>query len=130
MLGKQLAKEAGVFKTWRSIARGMVSEGTSTNARIVISDASVVTCQADTAILNGVTRPAVLDIIRREIYGFAERPFSVAEVKSAREASLRSTVVDLLPVVTVDGIAVGNGLPGALSRKLRECYLTHAANTT
>ena len=128
MLGKQLAKEAGVFKTWRSIARGMVSEGTSTNARIVISDASVVTCQADTAILNGVTRPAVLDIIRREIYRFAERPFSVAEVKSAREASLRSTVVALLPVVRIDGVAVSDGQPGSFTRKLRESYLAHAAS--
>jgi len=25
---------------------------------------------------------------------------------------------------------VGNGVPGPLSRKLRECYLTHAASAT
>ena len=91
-------------------------------------DATVVTRQADNAILNGVTRLAVLDIIRRDGYGFVERPFSVAEAKSAREAFLTSTVVDLLPVVRIDGTAVGNGEPGPLSRKLRECYLAHAAS--
>ena len=89
-------------------------------------DATVVTRQADNAILNGVTRLAVLDIIRREGYGFVERPFSVAEAKSAREAFLTSTVVDLLSVVRIDDAAVRDGKPGPLSRKLRECYLTHA----
>ena len=127
VLGKQRAKEAGAFEAWQVDREGKVSEGTSTNAWIVTLDDTVVTRQADSAILNGVTRLAVLDIIRREGYGFVERPFSVAEAKSAREAFLTSTVVDLLPVVRIDGTAVGNGQPGPLCRKLRECYLTHAA---
>jgi D-alanine transaminase len=126
VLGKQRAKEAGAFEAWQVDREGRVSEGTSTNAWIVTSDATVVTRQADSAILNGVTRLAVLDIIRREGHGFVERPFSVAEAKSAREAFLTSTVVDLLPVVRIDGDPVGNGQPGPLSRKLRECYLAHA----
>jgi D-alanine transaminase len=126
--GKQRAREAGAFEAWQVDRQGNISEGTSTNAWIVTSDATVVTRQADSAILNGVTRLAVLDIIRREGYRFAERPFSVAEAKSAREAFLTSTVVDLLPVVRIDGAAVGNGEPGPLSRKLRECYLAHAAS--
>jgi D-alanine transaminase len=128
VLGKQRAREAGAFEAWQVDRQGNISEGTSTNAWIVTSDATVVTRQTDSAILNGVTRLAVLDIIRREGYRFAERPFSVAEAKSAREAFLTSTVVDLLPVVRIDGAAVGNGEPGLLSRKLRECYLAHAAS--
>ena len=130
VLGKQRAREGGAFEAWQVDRDGMVSEGTSTNAWIVTSDGTVVTRQADSAILNGVTRLAVLDIVRREGYSFVERPFSVAEAKSAREAFLTSTVVDLLPVVTIDGAVVGNGVPGPLSRKLRECYLTHAASAT
>jgi D-alanine transaminase len=128
VLGKQRAKEAGAFGAWQVDREGNVGEGTSTNAWIVTSDATVVTRQADSAILSGVTRLAILDIIRREGYAFVERPFSVAEAKSAREAFLTSTVVDLLPVVRIDGAAVGDGRPGPLSRKLRECYLAHAAS--
>ena len=126
VLGKQLAKEAGVFEAWQVDREGKVSEGTSTNAWIVTSDATDVTRQADSAILNGVTRLAVL--VRREGYGFVERPFSVAEAKSAREAFLTSTVVDLLPVVRIDGTAVGSGQPGSLTRKLRENYLAQAGS--
>jgi D-alanine transaminase len=128
VLGKQRAKEAGAFEAWQVDREGKVSEGTSTNAWIVTSDATVITRQADSAILNGVTRLAILDIVRREGYAFVERPFSVAEAKSAREAFLTSTVVDLLPVVTIDGDPVGNGQPGTLSGKLREYYLARAAS--
>jgi D-alanine transaminase len=106
----------------------MVCEGTSTNAWILTSDATVVTRQADSAILNGITRPAVLDVIRREGYSFVERPLSVAKALSAREVCLTSTIVDLLPVVRIDDFPVGKGQPGPLSRKLRECYLGHAAS--
>src|SRR5258708_3863653 len=79
-----------------------VTEGTSTNAWIVTVDRTVVTRQADNAILNGITRLAVLDIIRHEGYVFAERPFTVKEAKAASEAFLTSTTVDLLPVVRID----------------------------
>jgi len=129
VLAKQRAREEGAFEAWQVDRDGKISEGTSTNAWIVTPDATVVTRQADSAILNGITRLAVLDIIRREGYNLIERPFSVAEAKSAREAFLTSTIVELLPVVSIDGAPVGNGHPGALSRKLRECYLTHAAAT-
>lgn len=59
VLGKQLAKEAGVFEAWQVDREGKVSEGTSTNAWIVTLEATVVTRQADSAILNGVTCLAV-----------------------------------------------------------------------
>jgi D-alanine transaminase len=107
----------------------MVSEGTSANAWIPTSDATEVARQADSAILNGITRAlAVLDIIRREGYSLVERPFWVAEALSAREAFLTSTTVDLLPVVRIDGVPMGNRQPGPLSRQLRECYLAHSAS--
>ena len=78
-------------------------------------------------ILNGVTRLALCDILRREGYRLVERPFTIAEAKTAREAFLTSTTAELLPVVRIDGELVGDGCPGPLSRKLREAYLCHAA---
>jgi D-alanine transaminase len=125
VLGKQRARETGAFEVWQVDRDGMVSEGTSTNAWILTSDATVVTGQADSAILNGITR---LDIIRREGYSFVEQPLSLAEVLSAREAFPTGTTVDLLPVVRIDGVPVGKRQPGPLSRKLRECYLAYAAS--
>jgi D-alanine transaminase len=126
VLGKQQAREARAYEAWQVDRDGHVTEGTSTNAWIVTPDGAVVTRAADNAILNGVTRGAVLDIIGREGYRFVERPFSVAEAKAAREAFLTSTTADLLAVVRIDGFPVADGKPGPLSRKLREAYLSHA----
>ncbi len=127
VLGKQLAKEAGAYEAWQVDREGRVTEGTSTNAWIVTAGRIVVTRQADSAILNGVTRRAVFDIIRREDYSLVERPFTLDEAKAASEAFLTSTTVDLLPVVGIDGDPVGSGVPGPLNRRLRDCYLAHAA---
>jgi D-alanine transaminase len=126
VLGKQQAREAGAYEAWQVDREGYITEGTSTNAWIVTEDGAVVTRAADHAILNGVTRLAVLDIIHREGYRLVERPFSVAEAKAAREAFLTSTTADLLAVVRLDGAPVADGKPGPLSRKLRKAYFAHA----
>ncbi|HEV2302856.1 MAG TPA: D-amino-acid transaminase [Stellaceae bacterium] len=127
VLGKQRARRAGAFEAWQVDGEGRITEGTSTNAWIVTGEGTVVTRGADEAILNGVTRLALLDIIRREGYRFAERAFTVAEARSASEAFLTSTTADLLPVVALDGTPIGDGKPGRLSRKLRAFYLAHRA---
>lgn len=127
VLGKQLAKEAGAYEAWQVDQDGRVTEGTSTNAWIVTAERIVITRQADSAILNGITRLAVSEIIRREGYNLVERPFTVGEAKAASEAFLTSTTVDLLPVISIDRDPVGNGAPGPLSRRLLECYLAHTA---
>jgi D-alanine transaminase len=126
VLGKQQAREAGAYEAWQ-VRDGLVTEGTSTNAWIVTGDGTVVTRAADNAILKGVTRLAVFDIIARGGYQLVERPFTVEEAKAAREAFLTSTTADLLPVVRIDGAPVADGRPGPLSRKLRAAYLAHAA---
>ena len=126
VLGKQAAREKGAYEAWQVDRAGQVTEGTSTNAWIVTADGTVVTRAADTAILNGVTRLAIFDIIRREGYRLEERPFTVAEAKAAREAFLTSTTADLLPVVRIDDSAVGEGKPGPLGQKLRAAYFAHA----
>ena len=125
VLGKQRAREAGAYEAWQVGRDGFVTEGTSTNAWIVTPDGAVVTRQADRAILNGVTRLALFDILRREGSRLVERPFGVAEAKAAREAFLTSTTAELLPVVSIDGDNIGDGTPGPLSRRLRAFYLAH-----
>lgn len=127
VLGKQQAREAGAYEAWMVDGDGQVTEGTSTNAWIVTGDNLVVTRAAEHAILNGVTRQALISLIRREGYQFAERPFTVAEAKAAREAFLTSTTSDLMPVTSIDGQPVANGVPGLLTQKLRSDYLAHVA---
>ncbi len=128
-LGKQQAREAGALEAWQVDARdGMVTEGTSTNAWIVTKEGEVVTRKADNAILNGITRIAVLQIIaQQQGLKFVERPFTVEEAKNASEAFLTSTTAFVTPIVRIDDATVGDGKPGPVAKGLREAYLVHMA---
>jgi len=122
VLAKQQAKEAGAYEAWQVDAQGNVSEGTSSNAWIVSAADEVITRQADTSILKGITRMAVFDILAREGLRPVERPFSVAEAKAAREAMLTSATNGVLPVVRIDGAPVGDGRPGPVALSLAAAY--------
>ena len=126
-LGKQRAREAGAYEAWQVDREGNVTEGTSSNAWIVTAAGEVVTRPADTHILNGVTRLGLIGLLGREGLRLVERPFSVTEAKAAREAFLTSTTNFVLPVVSIDGVAIGNGHPGSITRRLRQAYDAYVA---
>ena len=119
VLAKQKAVEAGAYEAWQVDAEGAVTEGASTNAWIVEDGARVVTRPIANAILSGVTRGVVLDLARAEGLDCDERAFTVAEAKAAPEAFLTSTTSLVLPVVAIDGCAVGTGAPGPVTRRLQ-----------
>jgi D-alanine transaminase len=118
VLGKQQAVEAGAFEAWMVDGDGFVTEGTSTNAWIVTAKDELVTRKADTAILHGVTRALLRETAGGAGLKVVERPFTVAEAKGAAEAFLTSTTSAVMPVVTIDGAPVGDGKPGAVTRRL------------
>ena len=58
-----------------------------------------------------------------------ERPFSVAEALRAREAFMTAASAFVLPVVEIDGIAIGDGRPGPVARAFRDLYIEEARNS-
>jgi D-alanine transaminase len=126
-LGKQQAKEAGAYEAWQVDRDGNVTEGTSSNAWIVAASGEVVTRQADRGILNGVTRTGLLHLIESLQLRLVERPFSVAEAKGAREAFLTSASNFIIPIVRIDDTAIGDSVPGPVTRRLIEAYAAYAA---
>jgi D-alanine transaminase len=127
VLGKQQAKEAGAFEAWQVDREGRVTEGTSTNAWIVTGAGGVATHPADRAILNGVTRLGVIQLLAHEGIALDERAFTVAEAQSASEAFLTSASNFVLPVVRIDGRPVGSGRPGPVTRRIAAAYAVYAA---
>ncbi len=123
VLGKQTAVEAGAYEAWLVNAKGEVTEGTSTNAWIVTHEGRLVTHPRGPKILSGVTRMTVLRLATESQIAVEERPFTLAELKSAREAFLTSTSSHVLPVTSVNGEAIGDGHPGPVATRLRELYM-------
>ncbi|MDH3233820.1 MAG: D-amino-acid transaminase [Alphaproteobacteria bacterium] len=122
VLAKQKAADAGAYEAWQVDLDGFVTEGSATNAWIVTQDSEIVTRQTDEAILSGVTRLAVMALAEREGITLIERPFSLEEAKTAKEAFLTSTTSNVMPVIEIDGSSIGNGHPGTVTRALSELY--------
>ena len=122
VLARQAAAEAGAQEAWLVDDRGFVTEGAASNAWIITNDGVLVTRPAETGILRGVTRAVLLRVIARTGLDLVERPFSVAEAKSATEAFITAATSTVMPVVTVDGVPVGDGRPGPRTSQLRQLF--------
>ena len=132
VLAKQAAKQAGAFEAWL-VSGDTVREGSSTSAWIV-KDGRIITHPTGTAILPGIARDSLIRLAREAQLVVEQRPFTLAEAMAADEAFLTSTTAPILPVVRIDGQAVGNsttgGKTGPIVRRLAELTWNEVARQT
>ncbi|WP_333591426.1 D-amino-acid transaminase [Brevundimonas sp.] len=126
VLAKQAAKERGAAEAWMVDEMGLVTEGSSTNAWIVDENGRLRTRDAQSNILRGITRAAVIALIAEQGLELEERAFSVDEVKRAKEAFYTSATGFVMPAVSIDGAKIGDGKPGPIATRLRALYLEAA----
>ena len=126
-MGKMMAKAAGCDDAWM-VEDGAVTEGTSNNVYIV-KDGKIITRHLSNDILHGITRAAVLRFAREAQMEVEERAFTVVEAQNADEAFFTSASAFVMPVVELDGQAIGAGTPGPVAIRLREVYLDESRKT-
>ncbi|WP_416900000.1 MAG: D-amino-acid transaminase [Minwuia sp.] len=126
-LAKQAAKEAGAYEAFMYDREGMITEGSSTNAWIVDQEGRLITRPASNDILNGVTRLALMALVEEAGLEIVERPFSVEELRSAREVFLTSSSGMATPVVKVDDRVIGNGRPGSVTCGIMERFESYVS---
>lgn len=122
VLMKEQARAAGLDDAWL-VEDGVVTEATSANAHIIGADGTLVSHPVDHGVLPGVTRINVLEIARDMGLAVEERPFTPEELFAAREAFISSASALVLPVVEVDGKAIGSRRPGPVTGELRARYV-------
>jgi branched-chain amino acid aminotransferase len=76
----------------------------------------------DRGVLEGITRKTIIELAAEHGIQLEARPVPADELRRADEVFLSSTAGGVIPVTTVDGGAVGNGEPGAVTRRLRDGY--------
>ena len=101
--------------------RGDVSECSSSNIFLVAAG-RVATPSLSSGILPGVTREAVLEVAAELGIDAEERDIVPAELAGADEVFITTSVREVVPVVRVDGRAVGGGVPGETTGKLLAGY--------
>ncbi len=122
LLAKTEARRAGGYEAWLVDDAGFVTEGASTNAWIVDKDGRLITRELSHAILPGVTRRVILEVAAEAQLPVLECEFTPDDVKAAREAFISSASGAAVPVVSIDGVAIGDGRPGPLTKRIGELY--------
>lgn len=116
VLAKQKAYEAGAFEALL-VRDGLVMEGSASNV-FLVKGRTLIAPVADRRILGGVTRARILQLAETLGVPVGVRDVEVAELASADEAFLTSTLLEVLPVTLIDGVAVGSGVPGPVTKAL------------
>ncbi|QMW23339.1 D-amino-acid transaminase [Sandaracinobacteroides saxicola] len=120
VLAKQAAKAAGGAEAVLVREDGVVTEGGSTNIWIVDAAGVLRTHPLSARILPGVMRDTLIGLARERQMLVEERAFTLDEVRSARELFMTSTTAPVVPLVTLDGVAVGDGRPGPVATRLAD----------
>lgn len=125
VLAKQAAQAENCQEAWM-VEDGVVTEGGSSSAFIITAERVLITRPNSSAILPGCTRKATIALAEEQRIRVEERAFTLAEAYAAAEAFMTSASVFVMPVVRIDGRAVGDGKPGPLTARLREIYIRFA----
>jgi branched-chain amino acid aminotransferase len=100
---------------------GYVAECTGDNIFIVKNN-HLYTPPQCMGTLRGITRDAVLEIARKAKVPVHEHVITRHEVYISDECFLTGTAAEIIPVVAVDGRAIGNGKPGKLTLGLMKKF--------
>ena len=114
------AQKAGADEALMLDVNGFVCTTNSCNFFIVRSR-EVWTSTGDYC-LNGITRQKVIEICKLEGIPIFEKNFSLVEVYGADEAFLTGTFGAQVPVGLIDGRAIGKGVAGDITKRIRSAY--------
>ncbi|NRS47318.1 D-amino-acid transaminase [Brevibacillus sp. HB2.2] len=123
VLVKQYAKDAGAQESILH-RNGVITECSASNL-FVVKNGELYTHQADNLILHGITRQVVIDLARNNGITVHEEAFDIPFLKQADEVFLTSTTAEIMPLISVDGVAVGNGQPGPVVLTLQDLFEQH-----
>jgi len=103
------------------VREGFVTEGTHSSV-FAIKDGTLITRPLSNLILPGITRTVVMEICAEHNIPVEEKLFSEAELFEMDEIFMCGTGSEILPVVQVNDMLVGDGTPGKLTQKLQELF--------
>ncbi len=102
-------------------ADGGVAEGAGENLFVVL-DGVVQTNDNRHSILMGMTRDAVIEIAGDLGYPVEQRALTLEDLMVADEAFFTGTAAEVTPIAEVDGVKIGKGRPGEITREIQRAY--------
>jgi len=121
ILARTAARAVGCDESIFLNEQGYLAEGSTTNV-FLVSHGELITPCFESGVLPGITRDAVLEIARASHLKATERWVELNELVEAQEAFLTNSILELMPLVSVEGRTIGSGKPGKLTGDLLFAY--------
>lgn len=102
--------------------QGRVAEGPGM-CLMLVRDGKIITPSATSGILESITRETVIQLAREALnVPVIERDVDRTELYVAEEAFFCGTGIEVVPIVSIDRMNLGDGKPGAISQRMVTCY--------
>ena len=119
VMGLFEAYDAGADSAVLVDAAGNLVEGPGFNIFVRCDDRVITPARG---VLEGVTRATVLELLAAENLQVSTELLPAATARAADEVFITSTAGGVMPVTRISGQAVGDGMPGALTKRLSQAY--------
>jgi D-alanine transaminase len=103
------------------VRNGLITEGSHSNIFFVI-DGTLFTHPESNQVLSGITRKNVLRIAQELGIKIREEAVQENRIRFIREAFITNTSAEVTPVIDLGGNTLGDGLPGPMTRLIREKF--------
>lgn len=113
------ARKASALEALYTDHNEHILEGTTSNF-FAVKGGTIITPK-DT-ILAGITRNVIFEIADELHVPVQKRAIPLAEIKSVQEAFVTASNKEVMPVVKIDGQAIGDGVVGTVTKKIVEEY--------
>lgn len=121
VLGKIEARQFGALEAIMLNDQGYVAECTADNV-FIVHKGEVLTPAASHGALRGITRGTIIDIAGELKLPFRETTMTRYDIWCADECFLTGSGAEVIPVVKLDGRQIGDGKPGAVTRRILEAF--------
>ena len=116
ILAKIEGMQAGCIEALMLNHKGELAECTGDNIFLVLRPERSRRRRFDAGILEGITRNAVIGLARESGIDVSEVALTKYDAYVADEIFLTGSAAELIPVVKLDGRAIGDGHPGPITR--------------
>lgn len=126
VMAVEAAKRAGAVEAIYRTREGIVTEGTRANL-FVFKGNQLITAEQD--VLAGITRAVIFEIASDD-FEVIQGPVLYEEIRNGTvdEVFISSSTKEILPVIQVDEIQIGNGKPGPKTQKLLALFHSYVEN--
>lgn len=121
VLAMEAAKEAGANEAILYTPDNLLTE-CSHSSFFGIVDGVLISTPLSPAVLPSITREFVLRLAREEKLPVEERSLHRSELAQLQELFVVGTTSEVMPIIQVDDLTVGDGKPGPITRRLQEAH--------